>query len=59
MILYRLQGESVDLWFPTDHAARAQGQRLWPILCSVKAVKLPLSKQAMSEFLNHIGGSAP
>lgn len=60
MEVWRLQGESVDLWFPTQKAAIAQGQKLFrEVICTAKLVKLPKSKVAMCDFLNHIGGSVP
>ena len=60
MKLWRLQGENVDLWFPTLEEARAEGQTLFAeIVCTAKPVTLPRSKAAMCEFLNTIGGSVP
>lgn len=57
MILYRLMGESIDLWFPTDAEARAKGEALFrQTPCTVHRVRLPASKAKMAEFLNFIGG---
>lgn len=35
------------------------GQKLWPVICTFKEVKLPTAKTKMCDFLNHIGGWAP